>query len=545
MTTFTAGFLFCGLGAGARGFLDARAQVSGTEAAFRSLGGIDVDEQSCADFETITGSPAVRADLATMQPDELRAAWGEEPPDAVFLSPPCKGFSGLLPAKSAARPEYQRLNLLVLQGLSLVCSTWSRPPGLLILENVPRITSRGATLLAQVRDLLRGAGYELHESTHDCGEIGGLAQHRRRYLLVARLPSVVSQYLYRPPRRRVLAIGEVLGPLPFPEHEASGPLHRLPRISWLNWARLALIPAGGDWRDLGGVLADGQARREVWSRHDVRGWESPARTVAGSGSNAASSVADPRLASSRANRFSDQYRVRAWRDPMGAVVGCTDVQEGAPLVADPRLGQAGAGAASFKGRPGLLGVQAWREPAPAVVGLATISGGNATAAVADPRLGCAPRSGAYGVARWDEPATTVTGSAQVDNGVAAIADPRPVPPSYQRLTVDEALARANGRAAPPPGVVPVIASPHDGTWHRPMTTLELAVLQGLTPDVRLAGSSQAAWRERIGNAVPVGAARAIAEEMLRALIASAAGIWMLGSTGIWVRRERRVEATDA
>ena len=57
----------------------------------------------------------------------------------------------------------------------------------------------------------------------------------------------------------------------------------------------------------------------------------------------------------------------------------------------------------------------------------------------------------------------------------------------------------------------------DGTWHRPLTTLELAALQGLPTQIdgewlQLAGGSKARWRKRIGNAVPPATAEAIARE---------------------------------
>ena len=42
----------------------------------------------------------------------------------------------------------------------------------------------------------------------------------------------------------------------------------------------------------------------------------------------------------------------------------------------------------------------------------------------------------------------------------------------------------------------------DETWHRPMTALELAALQGFGPDLVLSSSRETAMREDIGNAVP-------------------------------------------
>lgn len=577
MREYSVGFLFAGLGAGALGFLEAVGQLGEDRARFRNLGGIDNDPLACADFEYLTSGTSLCADVAAMTPAELVAAWGAATPDCVFLSPPCKGFSGLLSNAASEQPKYQALNRLVLQGLFLLCETYDPAPTLIVLENVPRIQSRGRELLDKVRKLLAQYGYVFHEATHDCGEIGELAQHRRRYLLVARRPAALNSYVYRPPLRRVRPCGEVLGKLPIPQDPDAGALHLLPRISWLNWVRLALIPAGGDWRDLP-TAADarltspvpvGAERRSLWARYDVRGWDEPARTVAGEGSNggfgvadprvepcfrgsygvtswgqpapcvrgaanvrtAPAAVADPRLAvghSPSAHR--NKYRIGRWGEPSGTVIGATRPGSGAPCVSDPRvaaavaLGQTAAGAGTFKGRPGLFRVNDWNDGAPAVTGSAAISGSNGGAAVADPRteeaelaLSCAPRGGVYGVLSWEEAAATVTGSARIDNGRFAVADPR--------------------RA---PDVLPLVVAA-DGTWHRPMTTLDLAGLQGIPSTVRgrpleLAGRSIAGWRERIGNAVPVGAARAIAETLLKALLAGSLGTWFLSNEGVWVRR---------
>ncbi|HEY0840453.1 MAG TPA: hypothetical protein VGD74_09735, partial [Vulgatibacter sp.] len=164
------------------------------------------------------------------------------------------------------------------------------------------------------------------------------------------------------------------------------------------------------------------------------------------------------------------------------------------------------------------------EPSGTVTGSAAPSRG--AFAVGDPRpvdvaLGCAPRSGAYGVLSWEDAAGTITGSMQVDNGPAAVADPRP--PGDHRYPI-------------------IIAA--DGTWHRPMTALELAALQGIPTVIdgrplQLAGRRRTSWVERIGNAVPVGAAKAIGESMLTALLAAALGTWTLGATEIWVQEEER------
>ncbi len=685
---FTAFFPFCGLGAGARGFLQAAARLGEHGARFRNLGGIDNDPLACADFEYLTGSKALCADINAVSPEQLRAYAGERRPDVVFGSPPCKSFSRLLSKDLAATEKYQRMNRLVLQSLFLVCETWKDdPPSAILIENVPGIMTRGAHILAQVKQLLMRYGYVFHEGTHNCGELGGLAQNRIRYLLVARRPKAVPAFIYRPPRLRVKGCGEVLETLPLPEDEEAGPLHALPRLSWLNWVRLALIPAGGDWRDLpasvpeamlqdtgtnaerfkgrpghmavlgwgqpsravngtatvsgstgSAAVADprvprelvnpvkpGAARRSVFPKYDVRRWEEPARTVAGSGTNGGFAVADPRIGlehEPRRGRFGvtawdepsptvrgvttvrnapaavadlrvqaalalpenpgrheAKYRVTAWTEPTGAITAARPVTSGGPSVADPRIDfpdwnpnahrnkyavtawQDPAGCVTASERPGgggqsvadprlplehadrtrggVLGVLAWDKPAPTITGNMEPARSNTPANVADPRtvdprLRCKPRAGMYGVLSWQQAAATIIGNARIDAGTFAVADPRKAPPR------DE---------------LPVIVA-QDGTWHRPLTKLELAALQGLPArvdgkplrlatmkDIGRAGrAAPSSPTERIGNAVPVGAARAMGESILTALLAAKLGTWMLSNEGIWVRKDGVDEA---
>lgn len=121
---------------------------------------------------------------------------------------------------------------------------------------------------------------------------------------------------------------------------------------------------------------------------------------------------------------------------------------------------------------------------------------------------------------WEEAAGTITGAACHDNGRFSVADPRKPPPT------------------------PVVILAKDGTWHRPLTTLELALLQGLPATVDgkplVLGGTISQQREHIGNAVPVGTARAIAEQMLRTLSASDEGTMFLDSSAVWVAPERRL-----
>jgi len=160
---------------------------------------------------------------------------------------------------------------------------------------------------------------------------------------------------------------------------------------------------------------------------------------------------------------------------------------------------------------------------------------NGAFAVADPRPGLARErgdhyltAGHYGVAAWDQHVGAVSASACHDNGSWSVADPRQLPAANDKL------------------VCRITAE--DGTWHRPFTTLDLAALQSIyDPDdyaeaeergevFLMDGISDSAHRERIGNAVPRKAARAMAEEIGRAILLSRAGeSFQLSSTPIWVR----------
>lgn len=156
-------------------------------AGFRSLGSLDFDAVACRDLERLTGGPAFCRDLARIEPAELRDLTAGECPDVVVMSPPCKSFSGCMPAARASEARYIDMSQLATRGMFLALEAWAPArPKLLLLENVPRIQTRGAELLAQIIGLLHASGYATDQRTHDCGELGGLAQHRQRFLLVAR-----------------------------------------------------------------------------------------------------------------------------------------------------------------------------------------------------------------------------------------------------------------------------------------------------------------------------------------------------------------------
>lgn len=626
-TTYPALFLFAGLGGGALGFQRAQGRMRGLVGRFRIAGAVDFDAAAARDFEALTGHPCTVADLATMTPDELRAAC-PEPPALVFLSAPCKGFSGCLPTATSCTPKYQEMNTLAVRGLWLTLETWPNdPPRLFLFENVPRIQNRGRHLLDVVVGMLQSYGYACRETVHDCGELGGLGQRRRRFLLVARHTRSVPNYWFEPPKKALRTVGDVIGqlPVPWPGGDGGGPMHRLPRLSALNWLRLALVPAGGDWRNLPPSVEMRASDDRHRGAYGVERWDDAGHAVVAAANhrNAWSSVADPRLPP-REQRQNGGFGVEDWTAPGHAVVAEGSVRNTRAAVADPRVpcgprngaygvtgfdepsGTVLAAAVHDNGpfsvadprlptrddrHKGKLGVDGWDSPGHTVIASSSPHLGPGSA-VADPRPTCAVREGAYGVTRWDRTSTTVIAAPSPHNGPWQVADPRPEhacrrgsygvqddgapaptvigesnafhgqnvrdPRGASRgvLWIDresgalvgpaEVLARFDVADKRPMADPPIIIAA-DGTWHRPMTTLELAALQGLPVGregdwLVLDGASHRDWRQRVGNAVPAPTAEAIAETAIRALLAADDGVWELGGEGVWVREEKQEAA---
>ena len=648
----------CGIGAAALGMQQSVGEYKGAVGRFRTLVGIDVDPLACEDFEKLTGAPAVRMDLFSRKdyidfhgheppegwrevtPDDIFEAAGREYPNTAFISAPCKGLSGLLPKKAAESKKYQALNKLTVRSVDLALKAFElNPIDIFLFENVPRIRTRGEKLLKEIRRLFHSYGYEIAQKeneVHDCGELGGLAQHRNRFLLIARHRDKVPAFVYKPPRLPLKTIGDVIGPMPLPGDLAAGPMHKMPRLQWKTWVRLALIPAGGDWRDLQNINPE-QYRIEHVPRKSTLGvmeWDQPGGTVIGNmriGGSTKAAIPDPRMALDPNSTHKSIYRVSRYDEPASTVTGAYRPNNGATAIPDPRLqscegkhpavyrivkfdetGPCVTGTRFGSGAPAIAdprvkheegyynhsyGVNHWNQTSGTVTGGHSPSSGAKTVAdsrftcsmypdsygvqkwdesgvtirgnmrvmasrasisdprvleqrfsnyyqlsewdetastvtgrpnlhsgaqsIADPRLNCTPRSGTMGVNRWDEPGKTVIGAGDIHAGSSAVADPR-IPDDTES------------------GVYVIIAE--DGTWHRPLTTLELAALQSIPltmPDgspLVLAGKSDARWREAIGNAVPPAAAKAMGNQILVAWLASQVGWeWELSQQQVWVR----------
>lgn len=535
----------CGLGGGAKGFNQAKPVVGNVQAHWECLGGIDVDPAGLRDFERLAGVQGTLLDLFTrdqytrfhgQQPpagwseasaEDVRRAAQNQRPDAVFISSPCKGASGLLSEATSKTPKYQALNELTLRCIWLMGEAWKDDPvPLIVFENVPRLATRGRHLLDQINSLLSHYGYAVAETTHDCGELGGLAQSRKRFLLVARHVEKVPPFLYEPEKKTLRAVGDILGRMPLPgDIEAGGPMHRIPSLQWKTWVRLALVRAGSDWRSLNELaIEDGHLRDLVIVPEyragymGVHRWDDTSGTIAGRSSpaNGAFSVADPRYRQAANWNHGQQFGVIRWSESSPTIPGQTMPGQGTFSIADPRP--------NWNRHSGNYRVIPYNQPAGTIIaGGKGVQGGQQS--VADPRILHRSKGdnyltgGHYGVIPYDQHCGAIAASSRYDSGRFSVADPR-IPAADDRMTC--------------------IIRSLDGTWHRPFTTLEKAALQSLVePEEQLIldGLSDKDWSERIGNAVPPKAAEAIGHVMGTTLLLAAAGeTFMLNSMPIWVRQ---------
>ncbi|AFM01497.1 hypothetical protein Desde_3206 [Desulfitobacterium dehalogenans ATCC 51507] len=589
----TLAVIFTGIGGYSYGALKAQVEYGGNVYRYKLTAAIDCDPIACHNHDLITGeSKSIVMDLFSRKqyirfhgqeppedwheitPWDIWVALGYRVPNVFFLSPPCKGLSGLLSKKFADSEKYQALNELSVRGMELVllaCYLYGGDvPEIVHFENVPRITSRGKTLLTKMKKLLKHYCYAVDMNpSHNLGQIGGLGQNRVRFLIMARQESKIPNFIYQPAKKPMKTIGDIIGPLPVPgDTVAGGWMHRMMNLQWKTWVRLALIREGGDWRDLNAL--------DWWNygityiprgagAYGVQAWDEPSNTVIGNarinGSNGCAAVADPRTGF-KDNTHVSLYRVSKFTKSAPTITGAIGPTNGCINISDPRLSQRssrhpsvyqivrydecaptvtgtrfGSGALAIADpripeRPGRYTdkyrVQDWKKAGNTITGVTDVQSG--AQLIGDPRLTCECRSGSYGVQAWDEPAKTVFASYDVHAGTAAVADPR-IPEDTER------------------GVWIIISE--DGTWHRPLTTYEGAILQSFPthlPDGRpfqLEKCSDAKAREYIGNAYPPAAATATSEVMLLALAKADAKVeFELSHKTIWVAPDSTEEVSD-
>jgi site-specific DNA-cytosine methylase len=317
------------------------------------------------------------------------------------------------------------------------------------------------------------------------------------------------------------------------------------------------------------------------NKYAVRPWNGHAKAVTtatrvGSG---AQSVAQPLDLETEA--FRGSYGVLSLMEPSGAVKRNAFPTTGPYSVAAPVPVDLVPGKDCFDAGYGVL---AKDQPSRAIA--ATSAVGCGAYAIADevPRapldlgLTCEPHAGAYGVQGFDRAAKTVLAQGCIDNTTAAVADPRETP-RYLILTYEQVERIVSGETPIPFAIVDparpdvplaivddlkkpayrivrstgprgrviekrvpvtIVLVSRDDTWHRELTTLELAVLQsfpwqhhGVPLDF---GGGTTEQRGIIGNAIPPTVMEAVFKQILISSLASAQSFFLAPSDwDVWVQ----------
>ena len=214
---------------------------------------------------------AVRSYRRNVSPVAVKAPvneWSDVPEtDILIAGPPCQGFSTL----GQQNPRDVR------NALALSVVKWADLSGakIVVVENVPPfITSRHGRSL---RASLRQRGYEVFVWVLEAADFG-TPQLRKRAFTVASKVGRIAPPIPMPAR---LTAGEALGrPIAFDD-----PMHRWPVPAGIAAERIALVPFGGDKRDIMKAAPDlcppswqrvGCQATDVWGRINP---DNPANTI--------------------------------------------------------------------------------------------------------------------------------------------------------------------------------------------------------------------------------------------------------------------------
>ena len=271
--------LFAGCGGLSKGFMDAGYDV---------LVGVDNDQAALNTFAlNHPGAIAMNADLSQQETfDAIREAAGERPIDVIIAGPPCQGFS-LTGPRNFDDPR----NKLYLAVIEMVRQF--QPRGF-IIENVPGM----ATMYdGQVRDeILRRfneMGYNI-DCHILCAADYGVPQLRRRLIFMG-VRSDIGEPIFPEPtldEEHYITCREALDDLPSRENELGTEEDEYTIEPHTDYQRLmrencqilhnhvatdhkqfvkdtiALVPEGGNYKDLPEGWGESRRFHEAWTRYD-------------------------------------------------------------------------------------------------------------------------------------------------------------------------------------------------------------------------------------------------------------------------------------
>ena len=274
------------------------------EAGFEVKGAIEVDAYACATYRA--NHPEVNLlerDITHVSGDELRDLIGSDRIDLLAGCPPCQGYTSL--NKSAGDDPR---NQLIFQVSRLAKELM---PKAIMMENVPRLTTKGKTRYEELIANLKSLGYRLDNSSGVLQAADyGVPQERRRLVILAGLGFEVD--------------------LPSATHSKNG-MNSLPR-----WVTVADVIGGkryiGDPTTLSEEKLRGDLRLSDW--HVVRDLseQNRRRIAAAVPGKSWASIPEhlrPECHQGKYNGFTNVYGRMEWNQPSPTITGgCTTFSKG-------------------------------------------------------------------------------------------------------------------------------------------------------------------------------------------------------------------------
>lgn len=239
--------------------------------------GIDIDDACRYPYETNIEAPFLAADVRDVTGEMLIRTWAPGHIRLLAGCAPCQPFSayrrGADTSNEASWPLLDEFGRLVGEAR----------PELVTMENVPRIGS--SAVFGRFVDHLRALGY--HVAWDTCyGPAFGLAQHRRRLVLVGSLVGPITAPAPTNPDPSTVSVRSVISALPAlsaGESHPSDALHKARTLSEINLKRIRASTPGGTWEEWPTNLrapchrrSSGASFRNVYARMT---WDDPAPTI--------------------------------------------------------------------------------------------------------------------------------------------------------------------------------------------------------------------------------------------------------------------------
>lgn len=279
--------LFAGCGGLSKGFMDA---------GFDILVGVDNDQAALDTFvKNHKGAVALKADLSKQETfDEIKRIAGKRPIDVIIAGPPCQGFS-----LTGPRNFDDKRNKLYLAVIEMVRQF--NPMGF-IIENVPGMaTLYNGQIKEEILRRFRNMGYNI-ECRILCAADYGVPQMRKRLIFMGVRKNVgkpgfpdpvFAPGSYRtcrdaisdlPSREEAPGLEEdVYTQEPITEYQKlmrgeCGILYNHVATNHTQMVKdtIALVPEGGNYRDLPPGWGESRKFNEAWTRYDGN---KPSKTI--------------------------------------------------------------------------------------------------------------------------------------------------------------------------------------------------------------------------------------------------------------------------